>query len=117
MQGTKYRRVFNDKEKLNEMLGLARQGHSYSSLGRLYGVDHTSIMFQCSKHGVTNGVMYLQKKGRYYPPKAKKRGYNTNNPAEEQINYGLPSYHAYLRADRLRKLGKVDKLLLKLRRK
>lgn len=46
------RRIFNDKEALQEMLTLRDKGWSLIALATRFDCDHTSIIFQCRKHGV-----------------------------------------------------------------
>lgn len=47
-----YTRVFTDSKVLKEMLALRAKGRGYSSLARRYGVDHSSIMYQCHKYHI-----------------------------------------------------------------
>jgi len=45
----RYKRVFNDEEKLKEMLKLRKQGWFYEELAEKYKVHHSSIIDQCQK--------------------------------------------------------------------
>ena len=45
-------RVFTDRDKLNEMLDLAKTGMSKTDLGDMFGVDRTTIYFHLKKYGV-----------------------------------------------------------------
>ena len=49
---TGYIKVFKDKKKLAKMLAYYKEGYGMSELGRKYGVDHTSILYQIQKHNV-----------------------------------------------------------------
>ena len=42
--------VFDDPKVLNEMLELRKSGWTLTALGRKFGVDHTSIMYQIRKN-------------------------------------------------------------------
>lgn len=46
------KRIFNDKEALQEMLTLRNKGWSYTALSVRFNCDHSSILYQCRKHGV-----------------------------------------------------------------
>jgi hypothetical protein len=48
--------VFKDPHKKNNMLSLRRQGWTYLSLAFIYGVDHTSIYYECKKYKIANPV-------------------------------------------------------------
>lgn len=41
--------VFDDPAKKAEMLKYREQGYAYADIARLYGVDHTTIMYHCRK--------------------------------------------------------------------
>lgn len=47
-----FKMIFNDKNKLNEMLELRRLGWTYVSLALIYNVDHSSIYAQCKKRHI-----------------------------------------------------------------
>lgn len=65
-----YIRVFDDAEKLKEMLARYLIGDTPTVLGRVYGVDHTSIIFQVKKAGVwrLGGRRYLKSIAVVLPP-------------------------------------------------
>ena len=44
--------VFDDMQKLSEMLRLRQQNVGPSELGRMYGVDHTTIIYHAKRYGV-----------------------------------------------------------------
>lgn len=50
MQGRGH--VFDNPTKLSQMLNFRQQGRGPSELGRCYGVDHTTIIYHCKRHGV-----------------------------------------------------------------
>lgn len=50
MRGRK--RIFENLQRLNEMLALRRQGVGPSYLGNLYHVDHSTIIYHCRRNGV-----------------------------------------------------------------
>ena len=41
------------------MLSLRRQGWTYLSLAFIYGVDHSSIYYECKKYGVKNPIQTI----------------------------------------------------------
>jgi hypothetical protein len=45
-----YGTAFRDPNRLREMLNKHRAGWSFSELGRMYDVDHASIMYQVRKY-------------------------------------------------------------------
>src|SRR3990167_3187257 len=45
------RRIFRDKEKYAELVKLLKDGHSFSSIARHFGVDHTSVIWHARKLG------------------------------------------------------------------
>ena len=53
------KRVFDDFQKLTEMLNLRRQGLSYLKLAQLFQCDHTTIVYHCKKNGLTLGKRHL----------------------------------------------------------
>lgn len=46
------RDVFDDVKKLHEMLALREGGAGLSELGRMYGVDHSTIFYHSKKNGI-----------------------------------------------------------------
>ena len=57
-----YTRKFDDKKKLASMLALREQGWSYLSLAFIFGVDFSSIYYECKKYGVdktTNQITFI----------------------------------------------------------
>ena len=46
------KKVFIDKVKLTEMLNLRLMGFSYNILANMFGVDRTSLSFQCDRYQV-----------------------------------------------------------------
>ena len=44
--------IFEDMQKLNEMLQLRMQGYGPSTLANRYGVDHSTIIYHCKKSGL-----------------------------------------------------------------
>jgi transposase len=59
-----YQKVFQNKEKREEMLELARKGLSWSEIARMYGVNHTSIMYHCAKAGIRSPFRTQKPKDR-----------------------------------------------------
>lgn len=62
-------RIFDDPERLHEMLALYQAGKGLKELGRLFGCDHGSILYQVKKHG----VWVKQPPGGVRKPKAPKQ--------------------------------------------
>ena len=130
--GSTYIKVFNDLDKLLEMLNLALDGVKYTDLGRKYDVDHSSIIYQCQKYGVSNKVSLsknlskedlgikekndspdsLEEKPLFKVPMPmdNKRVYNLEKLVVGEVNQGH-NYKEYLRIEQLKRSGKVDKLL------
>lgn len=52
MKRKPYNKIFNNQEKLQEMLYLYDKGASLSDLARTFGVDHSSISYQVKKHNL-----------------------------------------------------------------
>lgn len=48
----KFKKVFADINKLQELLTLREKGWSYPKLADKFGVDHTSVMYHCVRHGI-----------------------------------------------------------------
>ena len=44
--------IFNDKQKLLEMLSLRSSGYSFNFLSELYNCDRTSLRYQCRKYQI-----------------------------------------------------------------
>jgi hypothetical protein len=55
MSRTTYNKVFQNKENLDRMLKMRRQGWDVVSLGILFRVHPDSIDYQCIKHGIERG--------------------------------------------------------------
>ena len=100
--------TFNDSVILEEMLARRMAGATVSELGRAYGVDHTTIIYQCKKHGVGYKreleTEKIRRKARTATvPQAVKKTITLHPILErERINRGLPSYAAYLAEAKLR---------------
>lgn len=43
-------KIFLDKQKLTQMLNMRRSGYALTSLAIIFGVDRTSIAYQCDKY-------------------------------------------------------------------
>lgn len=52
-------KIFVDKDKLNEMLRLRREGWTYEGLAIIYGVDHSSIYKWCKIKRIHKPVQKL----------------------------------------------------------
>ena len=48
------KRVFNKKDKLEKLIELRKEGWTYLSLAFIFGVDHSSIYYECKKYNVDN---------------------------------------------------------------
>ncbi len=104
-----YKKVFNDKNKFWEMLELRSQGYSLPVLAGRYGVDHTTILWHCKKHGVEPGVPIERKKRELKVTIISPRTFNSQPLKENGINPGK-MYKDYLaeekRREELRKIKK-----------
>lgn len=100
--------IFNDKTRLEEMLALRMRGISVIQLGKLYDVDHTTIVYHCKRNGVGHKrelkTETVERKKREIPQKPPQKVI-TLHPilANERINRGLPSYADYIRAEEKRR--------------
>ena len=57
MNRDSYEKKFNrDPDMLMEMLELRKDGWSLTALGQKYGVDHTSVLYQCRKFNVAKSA-------------------------------------------------------------
>lgn len=45
--------IFEDLDKLNQMLALRSLGHSASDLANHYGCDHSTIIYHCKRAGLS----------------------------------------------------------------
>ena len=84
------------------------------SLGAKFGVDHTSILFQCRKYGVSNkrGSMSGRRlKIDFSIERPMSVPKTLTHITRDDLTSGLPSYQAYLDAERKRKMSHVDKVL------
>lgn len=120
MQNRNYIKVFRDKERLKQMLELANKGWSYVALGKHFGCDHTSILYQCRKNGVLknlyrkNRKLFFIKRNQFsiinnrkiY--KINRKIYNISNISP----IDLLSYNNHLEKEKMRKMSKIDKILL-----
>jgi len=89
--------VFNDPDKLTEMLILRSVGYKTVSLGIRYKVDQSAISHQCKKYCVTPGKPYEPVQlaiGRPFTPIVHKNRYD--HILYEPINNGKRNYRAYL---------------------
>ena len=91
-------------DKYQEMLDLIAQGFSYLSIGRKFGLDHTTIIYHARMNGVKANTK--RRKGRgglnlfeeESPPEIevpKKKEFKYKAILDEEVNHGLPSYKAY----------------------
>ncbi len=90
-----YIKVFQkDPEKLERMLRMREEGYSAAELGRIFGVDHTSILHQCRKYKTKP----FKKKIAYKPEKIKS-WIRSREPIlkREGINLGKDLYEDYLK--------------------
>ena len=96
--------VFNEMAVVEEMLALRMAGATFADLARRYGVDHTSIMYQCRKYDIGNGVLVPVKlKRKQRTPLGKHTPQQKVVPlhpilAAERLNPGKRSYAEYVRA-------------------
>ncbi len=47
-----YKKLFNDKEKLDLLINLRLEGYSISSLATIFHCDKVAIRHQCDKYGI-----------------------------------------------------------------
>ena len=94
-----YQRVFQDKNKLKEMLGLRQKGKSLPWLAKHYSCDHSSIFWQCHKYGVVPGKPVKWTKRRVVKKEDRKPIIYLE---KEGINPGKDDYQAYLKAEKKR---------------
>lgn len=106
-----YVRVFDDIDKLREMLELRKKGYSFLKLANIYNVDHSSIIYQVQKHRVIQPLgikkVRLVKKG-IIPTLAdiKQSMENLEYEKGERINPGK-SYKEYLKDEEKRKFNNL----------
>jgi hypothetical protein len=108
-----YIKVFRDKEKLTEMLRLRSQGVLTTILARHYGVDHSSILYQCRKYNIIAGKEFIfedimnatetkEERRKANLDGFKSRLFDLQKPQFEingdKINQGKKSYADYLKA-------------------
>src|SRR3990167_9657124 len=67
-----YKKVFEDKEKLKEMLKLRAMGYSSPALAKKYKVDHSSILRKCSQYKIKPGSQIITINGFVWGEKPKK---------------------------------------------
>ena len=111
-----YKKIFKDKKKLAKMLAYYKEGYGMSELGRKYGVDHTSILYQIQKHNVVRigkPKTFEQPKEKPLPliplrPKFKQSKYD--NVINAPINKGH-DYEHYLELTQKRYVRKFERAL------
>ena len=83
------------------------EGGSASELARIFGVDHTSILYQCKKHGMKP----FEKKEIVYKSKRQRAEGRRRAPILERegINLGKDSYGDYLKEDKKREFTRDKK--------
>ncbi len=92
------------------MLTLANKGMVYSELARMFGVDHSSIMYQCKKNGISNGITLSSQKFR----EAVKKGIKENklkpnySYVEGEVFNRGHTYKEYLAIEKEKRLAKVS---------
>ena len=81
-----------DREGIKEIIKMRRKGYSYSSIGRYFGRDHSTVMYHCKKARLSKlkGVGKKMKKPTEKPVIKK-----LIIQDDEIINYGK-SYKDYL---------------------
>jgi len=84
-----------NKDELEQIFALRRQGMTTVALGLLYNKDHSTIVYHCRKHGV---VPLVPEKIKYIPPPkpVTKVGKYDHLFDSECINKGKRSYRDYL---------------------
>lgn len=102
----RYEKFFQrNVHNLQEMLTLYEDGWSSVALGRKYGCDHTSILYQVKKHGITQRRVRVgiteTKNVLYYPVPHKKEKGKYDHLIEESINPGK-SYREYVEENKQR---------------
>lgn len=114
-----YTKVFRDYNLLTEMLSLRAVGSSYMALGEKYGVDHSSIVYQCQKHGVIASmtqeiiVMKTEPKERMvhvFKPAPLIDGVWAKDENGEKINVGR-TYEEYIKIQNDRKNSFINRIL------
>lgn len=111
-----YTKVFQNPEKKEELARLLKEGYSYASLGRYFGVDHTSVIWHARKLGIESGrgegkTMEPPRPRKMKVPKMKevlaKQKEKIVVVDGERVNRGLDSYADYLKVEneRRRKQG------------
>lgn len=95
-----YKRVFDDKEKLQKMLVLRDVGWSYNALAIRFNVDHSSIIYQCQKH---KELFNQPDKLTIYKKDALKEKYKYKDLLNERICKGK-NYAEYLKESLDKKL-------------
>lgn len=113
-----YTKVFRNYDLLTEMLSLRAEGSSFMALGDKYGVDHSSIVYQCQKHSVvvamTNPIIVqrtMQKeKVVAIKPQPLIDGVWQVTESGEKVNVGR-SYQEYLEIANRRKNSFINKIL------
>lgn len=96
-------KIFNDKEKYIEMIGLIDKGLGASEIAKIFNCDHTTIIYHMRRRGI-----------RQYTPVSKPRlkiekVSLMNQLFGERINIGKLSYKDYVREEEKR-IGKKIKL-------
>ena len=113
-----YTKVFRNYDLLTEMLTLRALGSSFMALGEKYGVDHSSIVYQCQKHSVvammTQSIMVMKTEPKEkivysYKPAPLVDGVWANQEGEK-INVGR-SYQEYLEIENRRKNSFINRIL------
>lgn len=95
-----YKRVFDDKKKLQEMLTLCDAGWSDKALAIRFNCDHSSVIYQRRKHGVvkrksTFKITHLRELNK------KKSNHKYADLLEEELNQGH-NYKEYLEKENKR---------------
>ena len=110
-------RVMNDETKLIEMLTLFAEGHSANSLGRKYGLDHTTILYHVKKYKVIKGsAKELKKlpvaiKNKVTPPPPKPKLTKYDHIINAPVNAGK-TYEEYLGTAGIKKVKQSHKLYI-----
>lgn len=117
----KYVKVFKDPEKLAKLRELLLEGYSFNSIGRFFGVDHTSIIWHARKIGIASGTRgftagkcldapppgMFPAQSKFKVPKYKdvlaKQEEKIVVIDGERINRGLNTYADYVRAENERR--------------
>ncbi len=105
----RFNKVFKDPEKLETLIGFLKEGYSYASIGRHFGVDHTSIIWQAKKLGLKHGQqgVNMAPPPGLHPPTRVPRARDVLEKQKakivvvdgERVNRGLPTYQDYIKAE------------------